>query len=230
MYWQDDNDQQESYQVPDDVIDVVFKLDGKQLVVDHAQSLASAICAHLPKTSHDQVGIHRIRVAESGNGWNRPNDADAIMYLSRRTRLVLRIHRNVYEQVLQLCETELEIEGEQLILGQGSVRRLSSLTTLFSHGIACDAAQPENEFLEDMALALQQMNINVKKMICGTTESIRCDSGSIFCRALMVADLNIEEAVRLQQRGIGSGRLFGCGLFLPHKGIGPVFSAQQQTV
>lgn len=229
MYWQDDEDAVEGFRVPDDVVDVVFKMSGSRLVVDHAQSLAHAICERLPETIHGHIGIHRIRVGASGNGWNSPDAAEAIMQLSRRTRLVMRIHKSVYDQVLQLCDTELDIEGEQLILGSGSVRKLSSLTTMFCHGIVCDQAQAENDFLDDMASALEAMNIKVKKMICGTTQSIRSDQGSIFTRALMVADLTPEESVELQQRGIGTGRLIGCGLFLPHRGIDAVFSAGQSA-
>jgi CRISPR-associated protein Cas6 len=227
VYWQDDKDAAEAFRVPDDVIDIVFKMSGARLVVDHAQSLADAICERLPDSSHGQIGIHRIRVGASGNGWNSPGEAGEIMQLSRRTRLVMRIHKSVHRQVLQLCDTQLEIEGEQLKLGASSVRKLSSITTLFSHSIVCDEAQAESDFLDDMASALEAMNVKVKKMICGTTHSIRSDQGSIFTRALMVAELTPEESVELQQRGIGPGRLIGCGLFLPHKGIDPVFSAQE---
>jgi hypothetical protein len=44
-------------------------------------------------------------------------------------------------------------------------------------------------------------------------------NGSVFTRSLMVADLASEDAIKLQQEGIGPGRKFGCGLFLPQKGI-----------
>jgi hypothetical protein len=35
----------------------------------------------------------------------------------------------------------------------------------------------------------------------------------------MLADLEVEEAVKLQQEGIGRHKKTGCGLFIPHKGI-----------
>jgi CRISPR/Cas system CSM-associated protein Csm4 (group 5 of RAMP superfamily) len=44
----------------------------------------------------------------------------------------------------------------------------------------------------------------------------------IQARSLMLADLAVEESVRLQQRGLGPGRTLGCGLFLPHKDINEV--------
>ncbi len=227
MYWQEEDDPNETYQVPDDVFDVVFKLAGGQLVVDHARALADAVCAKLNTDTHSQIGIHPIRVAESGNGWLRPGAGGEMLHLSRRTKLVLRVHRSVYEDVLRLSDSTLEINGQALKVGVGSVRKLTAMTTLFTHGIACDEVQSESQFLVDMASALQTMEIRVKKMICGTTNSIQTDKGSIFTRALMVANLTPEESVLVQQQGIGSDRLMGCGLFVAHRGIDAVFTEQQ---
>ena len=77
-----------------------------------------------------------------------------------------------------------------------------------------------------MAALLKQINIKVSKMICGRCSEIRTTDATIFTRALMVADLEPEESVVLQQRGLGEGRILGCGLFVPHKGIDPVVEAQ----
>jgi CRISPR-associated protein Cas6 len=226
VYWREEKDTNEAYQAPDDVFDVAFKLTGVRLPVDHAQSLSHAVCAGLTDLARPQIGIHQVRVAESGNGWERPSSAGEMLLLSRRTKLVLRVHQDVYADVLHLCDSELEIDGQRLKVGASKIRKLSLLTTLFSHGIACDEAQTESEFLADMALALRQMEIRVKKMICGTTHSIQSDSGSIFTRSLMVASLAPEESVLLQQFGIGSDRLMGCGLFVPHRGVDAIFTEQ----
>ncbi len=226
MYWHEESDINDAYQVPDDVFDLAFKLTGIRLAVDHAQSLAHAVCANITAHTRSQIGIHQVRVAESGNGWERPSSAGEMLQLSRRTKLVLRVNQDVYEDVLRLCDSELEIGGQRLKVGASKIKKLSALTTLFSHGIACDKAQAESGFLADMASALLAMEIEVKKMICGMTHSIRSDGGSIFTRSLMVANLTPEESVLLQQSGIGSGRLMGCGLFVPHRGIDAVFTAQ----
>lgn len=226
MYWQEESDPNDAYQVPDDVFDVAFKLTGSWLAVDHAQLLSHAVCANLTAPTCSQIGIHQVRVAESGNGWERPSSDGEMLQLSRRTKLVLRVDQDVYEDVLRLRNSELEIGGQGLKVGDSKLRKLSPLTTLFSHGIACDEDQAETEFLTDMASALHQMEIKVKKMICGIAHSIRSDGGSIFTRSLMVANLTPQESVLLQQRGIGSGRLMGCGLFVPHRGIDAVFTSQ----
>jgi len=44
----------------------------------------------------------------------------------------------------------------------------------------------------------------------------------------MLDGIDVEQSVLLQQRGIGAGRLLGCGLFLPHKGIDAINEAQEK--
>jgi hypothetical protein len=46
--------------------------------------------------------------------------------------------------------------------------------------------------------------------------------GDVFTRSLMIAEMTAENAFKLQKHGIGEGRKFGCGLFLPQKGISAV--------
>jgi len=38
----------------------------------------------------------------------------------------------------------------------------------------------------------------------------------------MIADLSKENSIKLQDVGVGIGRIFGCGIFLPHKSIDAV--------
>jgi hypothetical protein len=59
-------------------------------------------------------------------------------------------------------------------------------------------------------------------MLCGMERVIATPDRKIQARSLMLADLAVEESVRLQQRGLGPGRTLGCGLFLPHKDINEV--------
>ena len=66
---------------------------------------------------------------------------------------------------------------------------------------------------------LQAMGINVKKMMCGKEGVIQIPDTTLHTRSLMLADLELEESVKLQELGLGSGRKLGCGLFLPQKGI-----------
>jgi len=227
MFWNQEEETQATYQVPDDVFDLVFRLRGTSLDIDHAFALSTALQAHLSDDLCARIGVHGVRMAGSGNGWNRPEQSDAALPLSRRARLAIRVHRDDSEEVGQIMDRTLQIGHQEVTLGSSVMRKLSTIGTLYARAICCDREQSETDFLTEMAALLKQMNIKVSKMICGRCGEIRTADETIFTRALMVAELEAEESVALQQQGLGQGRMLGCGLFVPHKGIDPVFDIQE---
>jgi hypothetical protein len=44
----------------------------------------------------------------------------------------------------------------------------------------------------------------------------------------MIADLTKENCILMQDKGIGQGRVFGCGIFLPHKSIDAVANFKEE--
>jgi CRISPR-associated protein Cas6 len=171
----------------------------------------------------ETAGIHLIHGAASGNGWFRPEDTEnELLHLSRRTRMRLRVPKDRLQDAQALSGQTLDVEGHPLAVGQSEVFMLSSLPTLFSRYVITDADLDETQFLEDAAKELKSMDIPCRKMLGGITHTMNFPDGQLFTRSLMVADLEPEQSVRLQQLGLGGGRAVGCGLFLPHKGIAPV--------
>jgi CRISPR-associated protein Cas6 len=227
MFWNQQEENQAQYQVPDDVFDLVFKLRGTSLDIDHAFALSAALQEYLTEQTCSKIGVHGVRMAGSGNGWNRPEQSDAELPLSRRARLAIRVHRDDSEDVGRIMNQRLQIGRQEIIVGSSVMRKLSTIGTLYARAICCDREQSETDFLTEVAGLLKQMNIKVSKMICGRCGEIRTADETIFTRALMVADLEPEESVTLQQRGLGEGRMLGCGLFVPHRGIDPVFDLQE---
>jgi CRISPR-associated protein Cas6 len=227
MFWHQEDEAHAEYQVPDDVFDLVFKLQGVRLDIDHAFALAQALRAHLQEETCNKIGVHGVRMAASGNGWNRPEQSDAVLPLSRRARLAIRVHRDDADEVARITDHALQIGSQQVTVGDSTLRKLSTLGTLHARAVCCDREQPEADFLVQVAAELKQMDIKVSKMICGKSAEIRCADGLIFTRALMVADLGPEESVSLQQQGLGEDQLLGCGLFVPHRGIDPVYKIQE---
>jgi hypothetical protein len=59
-------------------------------------------------------------------------------------------------------------------------------------------------------------------MLCGKEDKLSIDDGELVTRSLMIADLSFEESILLQQQGLGTHRLMGCGIFLPHKDISEI--------
>jgi len=227
MYWRENKDKEPEYQVPEDVFDLVFKLQGKSLDIDHAYALSEALQQHLDPDTCARIGVHGVHMAGSGNGWNRPEQIDAELPLSRRARLVIRVHRDDSDAVTQITSRRLQIGMQPVDIGASSIRKLSSLGTVHARAICCDQQRSEDDFLQQVADELESMNISVSKMLCGRSGAIRTGDEVIFTRALLVADLKPEESVRLQQQGIGEGRMLGCGLFVPHKGIDAVYEIQK---
>jgi CRISPR-associated protein Cas6 len=227
MFWNQQEENQAQYQVPDDVFDLVFKLRGTSLDIDHAFALSAALQEYLTEQTCSKIGVHGVRMAGSGNGWNRPEQSDAELPLSRRARLAIRVHRDDSEDVGRIMNQRLQIGRQEIIVGSSVMRKLSTIGTLYARAICCDREQSETDFLTEVAGSLKLMNIRVSKMICGRCGEIRTADETIFTRALMIANLEPEESVTLQQRGLGEDRMLGCGLFVPHRGIDPVFDPQE---
>lgn len=229
MFWQDDDNQ--DYCVPDDIQDVAFRVSGKRLPIDHMWALSEAIQTVLPWLKDEpEAGIHEIHVAASGNGWMRPEQGtDEWLYLSRRTRMNIRLPKGRLGDVQALTGRTLSIAGENLTVDDSTVKPLSDHTTIFSRYVAVEAGErDENDFLKRIAHQLRSdFGIKIRKMLCGKEVRFATPDGELVTRNIMLSDLEKPESVELQQRGLGPHRLMGCGLFIPHKGIDPVSSPAQ---
>ncbi len=218
-YWQEDN----AWHVPVDVIDLSYRLVGKTIPVDHAWKLSQSITKLLPWFADEELAaLHLIHVAESANGWQRPEGADDILHLSRRTKLSLRIPICRLEDAKQIRGKTLEL-GEGLIeVADCKVKPLSKSTIIFSRYLDMKENVKESVFLKSVRQELQQMNIPAKKMLCGRIQVLRRPCKDLITRSLMIADLHIRDSIRLQQVGLGANRKMGCGIFIAHKSIDAV--------
>ena len=224
MYWNDDSSKKSVYRVPDDILDVSFVISCPTIPLDHAHALSTELLEVMPwLTEEAGAGVHLIHGAASGNGWFRPEDATSeVLHLSRRTRMRLRVPAHRLEEARGLSGRRLDISGHPLEIGKSDVHLLSSLPTLFARYVVTQEDAGEEQFLSEAMAALQDLGIDCRKMLCGITHTLAFPDGPVYTRSLMVADLEPEQSVELQQAGLGEGREFGCGLFIPHKGIKPV--------
>ncbi len=214
--------------VSDDVVDLAYSIDCRSVPLEHGHTLSEAILEVLPWLADEtSASIHQIHGAESGNGWLRPeNTENEVLYLSRRTRMVIRVPKHRIEDARQLSGAELDVDGHSLTVGDASIRKLVALSTVFSRYVVCDETQTEADFEKEIINnLLQSAEVRVRKMLCGRTHTISLPDRKLFTRSIMLADLAPDEAVRLQQQGLGEYQKLGCGIFLPHKGI-PDLSAE----
>ena len=219
MYWEE-NRQAKPVTVPGDIVDMAFGIRCRSLPVDHAYALFQALRQVLPWLEHEPgAAVHPIHVADSGNGWMRPEDPDDRLYLSRRTRLVLRMPRHRIEAAGALRGQTLHIADQTMQVGEADIRPLSVLTTLFSRYLVTDDGDDEERFLAETAKQLAARGIRPRKMLPGKAHAIRVPGATLKTRSLMLAELSVEESLQLQQQGLGEHGHLGCGIFVPHKDI-----------
>jgi len=221
MFWTEGKDESQRDQVSDAVLDVVFNIQCKCIPMEHAYLLSDALHRALPWLQQEILaGIHPVYGAESGNGWERPDTE--LLYLSRRQKLMIRLPKERVADSEVLLGQTLDIGGYPLMVEKYITREMSDLSTVFARNVVAEAQQSETEFMQQMVVQLQSMGVQVQKMMCGKMGKIETPDGPLHTRSLMLAELEKEKSVLLQEQGLGPERKLGCGLFLPQKGIAAV--------
>ncbi len=220
MYWKEASDEK-SFNVSDEIIDLSFQIECKSLPIDHAWDLSQQITQLSPWIKDTPgFGIHLIHGAESGNGWNRPEEgSDALIHLSRRARFRLRLPKSLLVQAKALSGETITMAEHSIRLGKITEVLFVPQQTVFARYVLSKPEDNEATFLDQCAEYLTQIDIPIRKMMSGRKHHFQTPNGTLHTRSLMLADVEKDESIRLQQLGIGEGRLLGMGLFLPHKGI-----------
>jgi len=99
-----------------------------------------------------------------------------------------------------------------------ALRPLSRITTLFSRCVVL-ADGDETVFVSAAIAELATLGIRAERMVCGRVTPVATPGHIYQARSLMLAGLALEQSLLLQRSGLGAGRKFGCGLFIPHKDI-----------
>jgi CRISPR-associated protein Cas6 len=211
--------------MPRDIVDAVFAITCRTLPVDHAYALSQAIQAELPWFAEEPcAGLHTVYGAASASGWQRPEGAGALLQLSRRAKLALRLPRTRLDDAAALLGRSLEVAGWPLRVDKLAVRPLSRITSLFSRCVVITAAGDEAGFLAAAAGELGALGINPATVLCGRVTPIATPARTYRGRSLMLAGLTAEQSLVLQRHGLGAERKLGCGLFIPHKDIADLSS------
>lgn len=212
---------------PADIVDAVFAIACRSLPVDHAYALQQAIQEALPWFAQEpHAGLHTVHGAASGSGWMRPEGADALLQLSHRARLVLRLPSHRLEDAEALLGRTLQVAGWPLHVEKMALRPLSRITTLFSRCVVLVEGD-EAAFVGAATIELGALGIRAERMVCGRVTPIATPDRTYQARSLMLAGLSLEQSLLLQRSGLGAGRKFGCGLFIPHKDIADLRSRSE---
>lgn len=222
---QDERIPDSEHAVPGDIVDAVFAISCRSLPVDHAYALSQAIQAVLPWFAEDPgIGLHTVHGAASGSGWMRPEGEEALLQLSRRAKLALRLPRHRLEDAAVLLGRTLDVAGNALRIDKLVLRRLSRITTLFSRCVMMPGCSDEADFLLAADAQLSALGISSGRMLCGRVTRVTTPAHIFQTRSLMLSSLTPEQSLALQRQGLGAERKLGCGLFIPHKDISDLHS------
>ena len=219
MYWEED-DQNSTNMADNNIVDVSFKVDCKKIAADHSYHLFEAVLKRFPQINDiNNLAIHSVYGAESGAGWERP---ETEIYLSKRTRFCIRTPIEYSQDFFALDKEVLKVGEYEMNLSKPNIKNLIITDTLFCRSVVIENCNSEEDFLKNVHSSLRSMGINVKKMLCGKEHTIQIPNKTLIGKTLLITDLEKDDSIKIQQLGLGIGKLFGCGIFLPHKSIAPV--------
>lgn len=189
-----------------DFAELVFPLAGDTLSIDYPLPLWLALRGVLPWLAEEaDAGILPIK----GGGHSQGR-----LLISQRSRLTLRLPHDRIEPARRLAGTSLDL-GNALGLGEPIVRALRATSAQYSPMVAF-GHDGEKEFLAECRGALEAMGVG-GRLVCGRVQTRLDETGELRGFSLMVHGLNPEQALRLQQRGLGCARKVGCGIFVSHR-------------
>ena len=218
---------EEETNITSSMTDIAYMINCKTLPYDHAFELSNQITKILPWLNDNlQNGMHMLHGPHAGHGWER--STDEIIFLSKRIRLILRIPKTYIDHAKKLEGVELKILGNTLSVGQSFEKPFLAAKDLFSKFVIADVQISEEQFLEDIMNELEEYGVNAEKAICGKTNTFTINGKHKSTRSLMIPGLSKKHSLVLQDKGIGKGRIFGCGLFLPHKSTDAVENFKEE--
>ena len=193
------------------VLDAQFDLSGGEIPADHGPALYAELLRHLPWLADTpEAAIHPVHGAPSGRNAN--------LVINRRVKLVLRLPVGCLEDARTLIGKTINPGAGDLTIGLLKEKNLTPFGTLYSHFVTLGTADDEAAILLEVRRQLDEMGIQCG-LIPGMQRKMTTPDGEIKGHTLMLHDLSLEHSLVVQEQGLGLHRLWGCGIFIPHKSI-----------
>lgn len=195
----------------EEFVDLAFGLAGEGVPEDYADPLWQALRAALPWLDEDQtVGVHPLARVSPGAGR---------IYLSKHTRLTLRLATARVEQARALCGARLELPGA-VTVGEAKMRPLAPAKVMYSPFVAVGLTD-EAAFVAECRRQLALLSVEAQPIV-GMAQSMQVGGVRVQGFTLMLHGLRAEDSLRLQRAGLGAERKRGCGIFVQHRSVAPV--------
>ncbi len=217
------------------MIELSFPLGGTPLPYDHGHLLYRALARVVPWLGEPaQMELAIVPIQGSPHG--------GFIHLTRFSRLAFRLNDSDAEKLLPLAERVLAIDAATLRLGRPTEFRLRPVPGLASPFVAAEHHRHSDEVMEWLKTEFLTLDIRaiptlrLKRGRGGASpvgpgrrpfdcpyerHSRQIEDRSVVGWEVQVFGLTPDESVRLQERGVGPGRRYGCGVFMPVVGERP---------
>ncbi len=208
-------------------VDLAFRVTGSSIPADHANPLYAAISHLIPVFHGDpSFAVHQIRGAL---------DRARRLIISRTSELVIRTPASRIPDLLPLAGSRLTLAGDTIDVGIPTPRALTPSARLFARLVVIRGFMETAAFLESANRKLDEEKIAARANLvpnpkADPTAAAGAGSRSPWLRrtveihgrkivgfAVRVEGLTAEESIRLQEKGLGGRRHFGCGIFTPER-------------
>ena len=194
-----------------EVVDLAFALAGDSVPGDYADPLWQALRRVLPWLEEDETAaVHPLARISPSQGRH---------YLSKHTRLTLRLNAARVDAARALSGARLDLDGP-VEVGGAKVRVLAPAKVMYSHFVALGLAE-EEAFVAECRRQLAALGIEAR-LIVGRSQTMLAEGLPVPGFSLMLHGLRAEDSLRLQGIGLGAQRKRGCGIFVQHKSVAPV--------
>jgi CRISPR-associated protein Cas6 len=207
-------------------VELSFPLRGTPLPYDHGYLLYRAVAGVVPWVAEPaQVDLAMVPIQGSPHG--------GFLHLTSASRLAFRLNSADVGQLQPLSDRVLAVEAATLRLGRPAEYSLRPVPGLLSPFVAVEHCRHSDEALarlkaEFLALgirAVPALRLRHGREAAGpggrsfdnsyVRYARQVDGRSVVGWEVQVFGLAPEESLRLQERGVGPGRRYGCGVFVP---------------
>ena len=190
-------------------VDLVFRLRGSTIPVDHGYALYAALSRLVPALhGAHAIGVQPIRGTYRGNG---------LLHLMTFSQLVLHLPDDQIRTYLTLAGKRLDVEGHVLQVGVPTIRALRPAATLRARLVTIKGFLESEPFLEATRRQLQSLGI-AGEVLLGERRTLRVKEKQVVGFEVAMTGMTAAESLILQEQGLGGRRRMGCGVFVPWRG------------
>jgi CRISPR-associated protein Cas6 len=217
------------------IIELSFRLRGTPLPYDHGYPMYRAVAAIVPWVAEPaQIDLAIVPIQGSPHG--------GFLHLTSGSHLAFRLNEEDADRLSSLSDQSLVVDAAVLRVGRPTAYRLRPVPGLSSPFVVAEQQRYSDDVLEWLKTEFQALEIRAvpslrakhgrksagpggqdrRSFDCPFERHIRhIDGRTVVGWEVQVFGLGPEESVRLQERGVGPGRRYGCGVFLPVIGERP---------